>query len=112
MSDRLEIKVVDVQQMLREGKTRNQIGEHYGLNKTATGKLFAHPELKGRRTHKDHGFTVISSEGVETLVGGTVQVAEEEVLVDATNSDIMGRLANSEEELSEESAEDTHQFEN
>jgi hypothetical protein len=43
------LKTVDVLAMLEEGKTREEIGAHYSLNKSDTKKLFAHPDLKGKK---------------------------------------------------------------
>lgn len=43
------IKTEDVLAMLEEGKTREEIGAHYGLNKSDTKKLFAHKDLKGKK---------------------------------------------------------------
>lgn len=45
------IDVKDVLKMLEEGKTREDIGEHYGgLNQGQIKELFSHPKLKGKKT--------------------------------------------------------------
>ena len=52
MSEKTQIKISDVLGMLQDGKTRKDIGEHYGLSGTDTKRLFQHPALKGRKTIK------------------------------------------------------------
>ena len=60
MEERKQIIIEDVQDMLVDGKTRDEIGSHYGLNGVETKRLFSHPELKGRRTHKAPTFDLVS----------------------------------------------------
>jgi hypothetical protein len=71
-SDKVKITVSSVLGMLKEGKTREEIRQHYGLSKTELKALFQHPKLKGRKTHKAPSFTLVddlddnSSEGTHT----------------------------------------------
>ena len=46
------IIVEDVLEMLENGKTRDEIQEHYGLTNPELKQLFKHPELKGKKTKK------------------------------------------------------------
>lgn len=50
--DKIKIRIPDVLGMLKDGKTRDEIGEHYGLSKADTKRLFLHPDLKGKKTVK------------------------------------------------------------
>lgn len=59
MSEKPQIKVSDVLNMLRDGNSREEIREHYGLNKADLKRLFLHPSLKGRRTRIKAGFNLI-----------------------------------------------------
>lgn len=45
------VSVSDVLQMLKDGKTRSQIALHYHMNRAQMMRLFAHPKLKGKKTH-------------------------------------------------------------
>ena len=66
-----QIIVEDVLQMLKDGKTRAEIGEFYGLTAGGVKKLFTHPDLKGRRTHQKFDFVVVKKEdAVENAVEG------------------------------------------
>ena len=42
--------------LLDDGKDREQIREHFGLNKTDLKKLFSNPALKGKKTRKAPSF--------------------------------------------------------
>ncbi len=46
------VSVPDVLEMLKAGKTRKEIGAHYGFNQPQTAALFKHPKLKGKKTIK------------------------------------------------------------
>jgi hypothetical protein len=50
-----KISISEVLKMLEDGKTRKEIGEHFGLSGAATKALFANEKLKGRKTHVNHG---------------------------------------------------------
>lgn len=50
------INVKDVLAFLEDGKTREQIREHYGLSKRDLTLLFKHEELKGKKTRIAPGF--------------------------------------------------------
>lgn len=50
------INVKDVLALLEDGKTREQIREHYGLTKRDIVLLFKHEDLKGKKTRIAPGF--------------------------------------------------------
>tara|TARA_R110000851_G_scaffold97156_2_gene210673 strand:+ start:6604 stop:6954 length:351 start_codon:yes stop_codon:yes gene_type:complete len=58
------IGVVQVLQMLKGGKTREEIRVHYGITKTDLIQLFKHKDLIGKKTIKVKAptFTVVNDE--------------------------------------------------
>lgn len=59
----IRINPTDVLNMLAEGKTREEIRIHYGLNKKQLKALFLHSRLKGKKTKKvDLGFIIVEDE--------------------------------------------------
>jgi len=52
MQEKTQIKISDILAMLQNGKTRNDIAEHYGINMTEMKEIFKHPQLKGKKTKK------------------------------------------------------------
>ncbi len=52
-------------QLTNEGKTRNEIKEHYGLNHAEAKLLFGHPKLKGVKTKKSPRIIIVD-EPIET----------------------------------------------
>lgn len=82
MSQKIQIRVTDVLAMLKDGKTREEIGEHYGLNKADTKALFSIPQLKGKRTRKQRPFQIILDEAdeVETKNEDLPQVSTEQII--------------------------------
>ena len=88
--NRVKINPKDVLALLADGKSREEVREHYNLSKGDLKKVFQHPDLKGRKTKKAPGFvfeedTTIDSIGASDVVVGTTQepevanaVAEEE----------------------------------
>jgi len=61
MADKPKISIAGVLADLAAGKTREEIGEKYGLNKADTKRLFEHPQLKGRKTkvQKELAFEIV-----------------------------------------------------
>lgn len=51
-NEKKQISLSHVLDMLENGHTREEIGEHYGLNSTELKVLFKHEKLKGKRTKK------------------------------------------------------------
>lgn len=56
---RIRITTSGVLNMLKEGKTREEIRNHFGLTKTELRDLFKHPKLKGRKTHRKPSFLLV-----------------------------------------------------
>lgn len=65
MNQKIQIRVTDVIAMLEDGKSREEIGEHYGLNKSDIKALFSIPQLKGKRAKKQRPFQIIFDEADE-----------------------------------------------
>lgn len=59
MSDRKQIKISDVLDLLKQGKTRADIKEHYDLSHSGMKTLFQHEKLKGKKPHKQPDFELI-----------------------------------------------------
>jgi len=59
MSERKQIKVTDVLELLKQGMTRAEIREHLGLTHSGLRTLFSHPKLKGKKPHKQPEFIII-----------------------------------------------------
>ncbi len=54
-----EIKISEVLQLLQEGYTRDQIAVKYGISQKELKYLFQHPKLKGKKTIKGIGITIV-----------------------------------------------------
>lgn len=54
--NRVKVSPKAILEFLADGKTREEIREHYGLSKSDMKRVFEHPELKGRKTKKAPGF--------------------------------------------------------
>lgn len=79
MSSKIKIKVTDVLSMLQEGKTREDIRVHYGINKTELKALFQHPELKGRKTIKPKELSFVIVDDIKETSGEDVAEVEFEI---------------------------------
>ena len=96
MSEKRQIVVEDVLEMLEAGKTRAEIKEHYGLNGVELKKLFQHEDLKGKRTHKERSFEIVTradlnggepaSEVTETVEEEAPEMEEAEESTDDVNA--------------------------
>ena len=49
MSEKKQIKISDVLQMLEDGKNRQEIGKELGIVPREVKMLFEHPKLKGKK---------------------------------------------------------------
>ena len=70
MSTKKEITISGTLQLLKEGLTRPEVAEHYGITMADCRRLFAHPKLKGKKALSQPDFV---------LVDDTVEEAKEEV---------------------------------
>ena len=59
------VVITEVQQMLKDGKERKEIGEHYGLRPFEVVALFKHPKLKGKKTIKPPVLSFIIEDDTE-----------------------------------------------
>lgn len=50
-TNRVELSVGQILEDLKNGVTRTQMIEKYGLKKADISRIFQHPSLKGRRVH-------------------------------------------------------------
>jgi hypothetical protein len=75
------IGIAQVLQMLKNGKTREEIRVHYSITKTDLVLLFKHPSLIGKKTikAKTPAFTIVEDEVVvEEIVVETIKIVEDE----------------------------------
>jgi len=59
MSEKKQIKISDVVALLQEGKTRKEIAEHYDIPQSSVKKIFQHPKLKGKKSHKTPDYELV-----------------------------------------------------
>lgn len=69
------VAIKDILEMLESGKTRDDIGQHYGLNKTQVAILFRRPELKGKKTKKASIPQFVVAEDMNEMSSPQVQEA-------------------------------------
>jgi hypothetical protein len=83
------IGVAQVQQMLKDGKTREEIRVHYGINKTNLVLLFKHPDLIGKKTikQKEPAFTIVENE--DTMVASAPAVETIEVVANEVTNKVV-----------------------
>lgn len=60
--EKVQIKESEVIKMIHEGKSREEVGAHYGLDNADTVALFKHEAFKGLRAKKQRGFVVVKDE--------------------------------------------------
>lgn len=82
--NRVVINPQDVLDFLADGKTREEIREHYGLNKSDLNKLFQHDLLKGKKTKKAPGF--VFSDAVSQQISNTVTETIQDEAVNVQDS--------------------------
>lgn len=54
-TEKVKVSVAMVLDMLQAGKSREEIGKELGLTRANVVRMFKHPDLKGRKTHKADG---------------------------------------------------------
>lgn len=78
--NKVSIDIDDVLRMLiNEGKTRDEIGEHYSLNKANQTALFRHDRLKGVKTKGNPAklwFTIVDKGADTTAATGVADSAK------------------------------------
>jgi transposase len=72
-----DIKVSQVLTLLNEGKSREEIADHFEISMADCKRLFQHPELKGKKAKKQPAFNLIDDVNGEEISQPEV---EEEVI--------------------------------
>lgn len=84
MSDKKQIKVSEVINLLNEGNNREQIAEHFGLTNAETKLLFSHEKLvnlRARKKKKEPSFEVLDdTETEESHVPSQDVVADQDIM--------------------------------
>lgn len=105
--NRTQIKISDVLELIRIGKTREEIRIHYELSKGELVELFKHPQLKGRRTRTPISFEIVDDvsapqENVQEEVEVVQETTQEEVR-ETTQEEVQGDFSiNIQEEVQED----------
>ena len=68
VKEKVQILESEVIKMIHEGKSREEVGAHYGLDNADTVALFKHEAFKGLRAKKQRGFVVVKDEAEVNLV--------------------------------------------
>lgn len=87
MENKKVIGVAQVLQHLKDGMTRDDIGEHYGITKAEVKLLFQDERLKGKKTIKKPSFVLVEDAAIvetENVVVDEIEVKSEEVVVENT----------------------------
>ena len=77
VKEKVQIKESDVIAMIHEGKSREEVGAHYGLDNADTVALFKHEAFKGLRAKKQRGFVVVRDEDTDTVYDAKLPVIGE-----------------------------------
>ena len=75
VKENVQIKESEVIKMIHEGKSREEVGAHYGLDNADTVALFKHEAFKGLRAKKQRGFVIVKDE--DTVYDAKLPVAGE-----------------------------------
>jgi len=91
----VKIVIPEVLEMLKSGKTRKEIAQHYGMPLSAMKeKVFSHPDLKNRKTKKTYDIEVFdSAEDLEESNQEQTQIESVDVEPDAphiTDAEVEG----------------------
>ena len=87
VKEKVQIKESEVIAMIHEGKSREEVGAHYGLDNADTVALFKHEAFKGLRAKKQRGFVVVRDEDTVydaklPVIGDIEEVPPTEVITD------------------------------
>ena len=75
VKEKVQIKESEVIKMIHEGKSREEVGAHYGLDNADTVALFKHEAFKGLRAKKQRGFVIVKDE--ETVYDAKLPITGE-----------------------------------
>ena len=73
VKEKVQIKESEVIKMIHEGKSREEVGAHYGLDNADTVALFKHEAFKGLRAKKQRGFVVVRDEEATKVIGDSIE---------------------------------------
>lgn len=99
MENKKVIGAVQILQHLKDGMTRDDIAEHYGITKAECKILFKDDRLKGKKTIKKPTFVLVDD--------ATAGIEVEEETVDATETITDTQEAPTEEVEEQDNATDT-----
>lgn len=88
-------KVLGIKQVLenlKNGMTREDIGEHYGLKATEVKVLFQHPSLKHKKTIKPVEVSFVLVEDTEEIESNDMAVEESEVVENKSEAEVTNAL--------------------
>ena len=80
--------------LLAEGKTREEIRQHFNLTKKDLNVLFKDPALKGRRTKTAPSFVLVEDEETVTETTQLANVSQEENLVNTIAESVREEVIN------------------
>ena len=81
MSDKKVIGIAQILAYLKDGKTRKEIAEIYGINMAEMKQIFMHEQLKGKKTFKKKAQSYLLVEDESNAVTD-VEIVDEEVVGD------------------------------
>lgn len=87
MSDKKQIKISEILELLQQGKKRSQIAEYYDITDADVKKIFMHPLLKGKKAHKEPSWTLVDDSVAE--VEAPTNVNAEEVPDETPNAEVI-----------------------
>lgn len=61
MANQIQVTIPQVLDLLDQGKTRDEIAEHFNVNRGAVNDLFKHPELKGLKPRRLPVFVIVDA---------------------------------------------------
>jgi nucleoside-triphosphatase THEP1 len=74
MSEKKQIKISEVLDLLKQGLNRPAIAKHYDMSMAECRRLFAHPKLKSKKALKQSDFVLLDDTEV-----GEIEVASQDV---------------------------------
>lgn len=99
MADKKIIGVAQILGHLKDGMTREDIAQHYGITMAECKQIFMHPDLKGKKTikKKEASYVLVDdADKADDTVIEEVEVVDEEV-VENTTEDTTGDTPEQEE---------------
>ena len=97
------IKISEVLALLDEGKSREEIAEHYGISMPDCRRLFKHEKLKGKKAKKQPSFSITddTEEGIDELTNPLAEAIASDEEIEEEQHDIAAEVASIHQEESE-----------